>query len=88
MTNSTWILIITIEGIEQNQMQDMKKPRFSSHKNNIFYYVRLKSLFFEEQKKIVLVQTKQCTVGLQRKKSKNHDKWVNLSWNENTNWNA
>ena len=51
MTNSTWILIVTIEGIEQNQMQDMKKPRFSSHKNNIFYYARLESLFFEEQKR-------------------------------------
>ena len=25
MTNSIWILIVKIEGIEQNQMQDMKK---------------------------------------------------------------
>ena len=64
MTNSTWILIVTIEGIEQNQMQDMKKLGFSSYKNNIFYHAWLESLFFEEQKKIVLVQTKQCTAGL------------------------
>ena len=70
MSNSTWILIVTIEGIKQNQMQDMKKSGFLSHKNNIFYHARLENLFFQEQKKIVLVQTKQCTTELQIKKIK------------------
>ena len=69
ITNRTWILIVTIEGIEQNQMQDIKKTGFSSHKNNIFYHARLESLFFKEQKKIVLIQTKQCTTWLQKKKA-------------------
>ena len=32
-------------------MQDMKKIRFSSQKNNIFYYVSLENLLFEKQKK-------------------------------------
>ena len=58
LTNSTWILIVTIQEIEQNQMQDMKKIGFSSQKNNIFYYVSLEDLLFEKQKKIVLVQIK------------------------------
>ena len=47
-----------IQGIEQNQMQDMNKIGFSSKKNNIFYHANLEGLFFEEQKQIVLVQTK------------------------------
>ena len=47
-----------IQGIEQNQMQDMKKIRFSSQKNNIFYHASLEGLRFEKQKKIVLVQIK------------------------------
>ena len=54
MINSTWILIFTIQRIKKNQIQDMKKTWFSSHKNNIFYYASLKGLLFEEQKKISL----------------------------------
>ena len=51
MTNSTWILIVTIEGIEQNQMQDMKKTGFSSHKNNIFYHASLKTCFLKNKRR-------------------------------------
>ena len=47
-----------IQEIKQNQMQDIKKIGFSSQENNIFYYVSLEDLFFEKQKKIVLVQIK------------------------------
>ena len=36
ITNSTWILIVTIQRIEQNQMQDMKKTKFSCHKITYF----------------------------------------------------
>ena len=58
--NSTWILIVTIKEIEQNQMQDMKKKRFSSQKNNIFYHTSLEDLLFWRIKK--------NSLGLQKKK--------------------
>ena len=50
MINNTWIIIITIQRIEQNQIQDMKKTEFSSHKKTYFTMQAWKAWFLKNKK--------------------------------------